>query len=101
MRIFALVFGVPAALAFMAASMACNANFLTSLSRTAVEFYVLIGISGAVDIFKHANCVSYHNIVEWALDRSKRCLFFCIAEDVGQIRMALSGPRAGLIARRP
>jgi hypothetical protein len=52
MRIFALVFGVPAALVFMVASMACNGNFLTSLARTAVEFYIFVGISVAVDIFK-------------------------------------------------
>jgi hypothetical protein len=75
MRIFALVFGVPAALAFMAASMACNANFLTSLSRTAVEFYILIGISIAVDIFK--SCFPFWT--KTAVERKKPATaFICV-----------------------
>ena len=52
MRIFALVFGVPAALAFMAVSMGCNWVFLSGFGTTAAEFYLLSGLSVSVDVLK-------------------------------------------------
>lgn len=52
MRLFALLFGVPASLVFMVVSMGCNWTFLSSLGHTDAERYLLGGLSVSVDILK-------------------------------------------------